>query len=117
MPRRSSAVPLSRYGVCYDLEVSPYSVTWGGWRFMFSSPSHADRFDKSIEKHIEWLNDSLSNRWTFHVRADEVAVFDLYRKVETRGFCVYPFESDAPVMKPGRVNVYMSVGGGRDGED
>lgn len=79
---------LTRHGVCYDLEGSPYTAECEGFVFHFSSVPHMDKFMRETRKREEWLNDSLSRRFRFRVDASIIAVFQLYHQVETRGFYV-----------------------------
>lgn len=79
---------LTKAGVCYNVERSPYSFEYMGYTFFFSSPGHRDSFMEKARVRREWLTDSLSKRFHFKVEADLVAVFQLYCQVETRGFHV-----------------------------
>lgn len=79
---------LSRGGVCYDLAETPFTFEWRGYDFHFSSAPHRSKFIETVNQKCEWLGDSFRRRFKFHVNAEWLAVFNLYRQVETRGFYV-----------------------------
>lgn len=79
---------LTRHGVCYDLSDTPFVAHWGGYKFHFSSLKHQQKFTEGIDARIDWLNDSLSRRFKYPIHADELAVFQWYMQVESRGFRV-----------------------------
>lgn len=79
---------LTQYGVCYNLERSPFHSTWNGYVFYFSSIKHKESFDKKVSVRIPWMNDSMTRRFKFSVDVSLIAVFQLYTQVETRGFAV-----------------------------
>lgn len=82
---------ITRGGVCYDLRSSPFWFDYEdeGIRFMFSSETHLEKFYRLYSKREEWLSDSLTRRFKYVVNAEALSVFQLYRQVETRGFCIY----------------------------
>lgn len=82
-------VKLSRYGVCYTLEDSPFESRRNGWRFKFSSQKHKDRFDELAHVREDWLIDSLSRRFGVVFDAALLADLQLYSQVEKRGYLVY----------------------------
>lgn len=79
---------MTPFGVCYDLTRSPFKTTWGNYTFYFSSIKHKESFDGKLQVRIPWLNDSMSKRFKFDVDVSQIAVFQLYCQVETRGFYV-----------------------------
>lgn len=79
---------VTKYGVCYDIENSPYEYAWNGILYKFSSEPHRQKFIKELWKRIDWLDDSLSRRFRIQVYCEELAVIQLYIQVETRGFCI-----------------------------
>lgn len=79
---------ITKYGVCYDIENSPYEYMWGGILFKFSSEPHRHKFMNNIYKKVGWLNDSLSRRFRVSMDVSELAAIQLYQQVETRGFCI-----------------------------
>lgn len=78
----------NKYGVHYDLETSPYRVTWRHFEFRFTSANHMEKFAAKTDVRTDWLSDSLSRRFHFAVDADLIAVLQLYIQTETRGFFV-----------------------------
>lgn len=76
------------YGVCYDLRDTPYRVDYGGYTFCFSSANHERRFRENARIRVGWLEDSMSRRFHFHMTLPDVALFQLYRQIEQRGFRV-----------------------------
>lgn len=79
---------LTRNGVCYRLNTSPFYEDYKGYRFYFSSETHRRNFHSKVRIKEDWLSDSLSRRFHFHVDASEIAVFQLYWQIESRGFYV-----------------------------
>ncbi len=79
---------LTPSGVAYNLDESPYYYRWRDYEFRFSSVYHKRRFIEQLNVKREWLNDSLSNRFKMDIKADILAVLQLYRQVETRGYLV-----------------------------
>lgn len=76
------------HGVCYDIENSPYTAEWERFMFHFSSPFHRRKFREQVKVKVDWLNDSFSRRFHMGMTMDLVAVLNLYRQIETRGFYV-----------------------------
>lgn len=79
---------LTKSGVCYTVRESPFYQDWAGYRFYFSSEVHRRNFFAKARIKELWLSDSFSRRFHFHVDASLIAVFQLYRQIETRGFYV-----------------------------
>lgn len=79
---------LTPSGVCYNLYKSPFRFVYGGYEWYFSSHQHMLKFQQKVKIRTDWLTDSLSNRFHFIIDASLVAMFQLYRQVETRGFYV-----------------------------
>lgn len=79
---------LTRNGVCYNLGDTPFHAEADGYDFAFSSRVHLESFVKKAKVRKDWLNDSLSRRFHVAVKADELALVQLYQQVETRGFRV-----------------------------
>ena len=67
---------------------TPYTHDYAGYRFHFSSECHRRNFAAKTLIREEWLSDSLSRRFKFRVDAGMIAIFQLYRQIETRGFYV-----------------------------
>lgn len=79
---------LTKYGVCYNLHDTPYSVEYSGYKFYFSTYSNEKKFVQKARIKEEWLTDSLSRRFHFVVDASLIAIFQLYNQIENRGFYV-----------------------------
>ena len=79
---------LNANGICYDLANSPYTFTRLGYVFCFSSPLHLKRFKDAYSEREKWACDSLSRRFRCELDARLLADFQLYEKIETRGYCV-----------------------------
>lgn len=82
---------LTKNGVCYELTNSPFYSHYKGMAFYFSSIKHKDAFDSKVQVRVPWLNDSISRRFKFSVNMEWVAVIQLYRQVETRGFLIIDY--------------------------
>ena len=80
---------LNANGICYDLENSPYTFTRLGFVFHFSSPLHLKKFKDNYSAKEQWAVDSLSRRFRCGFDARLLADFQLYSKIETRGFYVF----------------------------
>lgn len=77
---------VTKSGVCYDLGESPYSYSWRGLTYYFSSVNHCEKFIRDVRKREQWLDDSLSRRFKVSVHLPILADVQLYAQVETRGF-------------------------------
>ena len=88
---------ISRSGVSYNLPTSPYKSYRRGYTFHFSSLAHLIKFESQAQGKEEWLSDSMSNRFHFMVDCSILALFQMYLKLEGRGFYVIR-ESDGMVF-------------------
>ena len=90
---------LTRSGVCYDLNETPYYERHAGITFYFSSMTHLRRFSSELEKKVAWITDGLERR--FHCKLDmrELAAVHWYRQVETRGFHICYDEVDVYLIE------------------
>lgn len=79
---------MTRNGIEYDFEKSPFSVATEKYIFVFSSQLHAEKFSEELEENRQRINDSLSNRFNFYIHAEELADFILYNRIEKRGYLV-----------------------------
>ena len=83
-------VKLSRGGICYNLEVTPYFITikYDDRKviFNFSSDYYKNKFELKLNEHREKINESLSKRFGLSYFNPLLADIVLYSKVETRGF-------------------------------
>ena len=79
---------ISRNGICYDLEISPYKVIIDNIVYVFSSKYHAEKFKKKLNENREIINSSLEKRFNYKINVSTLADIVLYRKIETRGFLI-----------------------------
>ena len=83
-------VKLSRGGICYNLEITPFTVISKyenrKVKFSFSSEFYKGKFEAQIKEHREKINQSLSKRFGLVVFNPLLADIVLYSKIETRGF-------------------------------
>lgn len=79
---------ITKSGVCYNLPDSPYTYTWRGITYFFSSDNHARKFMEKVRDKELWLNDSLSRRFKCTVHLPILANIQLYTQIETRGFYI-----------------------------
>lgn len=79
---------LTRNGICYNLELSPYRVKVGNIIYHFSSENHCDKFLCEQTEFREKIRFSLENRFKFPFGVDELADILLYKKIEGRGFYI-----------------------------
>lgn len=83
-------VKLSRGGICYNLEVTPFTVVkkYDDKKiiFGFSSEYYKNKFELKLNDHREKINESLSKRFGLIYFNPLLADIVLYSKVETRGF-------------------------------
>lgn len=79
---------MTRNGIVYKLELSPYKATVEGVTFMFSSVNHLEKFLEKLGENRELITYSLSKRFGFSVNLSILNDIVLYAKVETRGFLI-----------------------------
>lgn len=79
---------LTKNGICYDLDESPFVCSTPFFEYRFSSGKHLEKFRENAEKRKAWLNDSMSRRFHIDVDMEILAELQLYMQVETRGFYV-----------------------------
>lgn len=84
----------TKNGVVYTLHDSPFVVSWGVYKFYFSSAVHMEKFKAKLDIRSNWLNDSMSRRFHFTVDVEPIAIMQLYCQVETRGFLVYDVQAE-----------------------
>ena len=78
----------TRAGIEYNLKCSPYSCSFNGVRFIFSSIFHCKNFILQRGINLNKLNESLSNRFKFSINIPILSDLQLYSKIETRGFLI-----------------------------
>lgn len=82
---------LTRAGVCYDLEKTPYkeSLIYNKENvitFKFSSEYNQNNFVNKLKANREKINNSLTKRFNLSVEVDLLADIKLYQSIEKRGF-------------------------------
>jgi hypothetical protein len=77
---------VSRNGIYYNLEISPFISTVDGLTFVFSSKIHKDKFDFKCDLNRAKLARSLSIRFNIDISINNLSDILLYKKIETRGF-------------------------------
>ena len=84
---------LTRYGVAYDFDVSPYrynvDYSSGSITFVFSSQFYLKNFITKMKSNREKINQSLSKRFGFSIENDILCDIKLYTSIEKRGFLIY----------------------------
>ena len=90
---------LTRNGVCYDLQMSPYRLEIDGLIYVFSSKNHLLKFKYKRIEHSETINESLSRRFNVDVYVQQLSDVVLYSKIETRGFLILTKAGEALCKK------------------
>ena len=103
-------------GVYYNVAHSPLEVVRYGYRYKFSSQTHRDKFALKAKVREEWLCDSLSRRFKFHVDCPVIADMQLYLQVETRGFYVEDTRTGVVYESPDQLQVVCTDFYGWEGE-
>ena len=85
---------ISRNGVVYDLEKSPFIYLENGMKYVFSSQLHLDKFKARKKENRDIINYSLTKRFKLNCDVSLIADIVLYRKIETRGFLIYSCEGN-----------------------
>lgn len=89
---------LSRGGVAYDLNLSPFKVEVKHGEdkitFKFSSELNVKRFEDKLKEHRETIKKSLSNRFNMGIDIPIISDIVLYSKVEKRGFLILMNEEE-----------------------
>lgn len=79
---------MTRGGIEYDFNKSPFNVATEKYIFVFSSQLHADKFREGLKENRQRINESLSNRFNIYIHAEELADFILYSMIERRGYLI-----------------------------
>lgn len=75
--------------IFYDLSKSPYSFSFNDLKFIFSSEFYLCKFINDYQYYIDRETLKINYKYNTDVKADEVILIDLYKKIEKRGFKVY----------------------------
>lgn len=90
---------LTKYGICYDLTKSPYTVClWYGQNviYAFSSEKNKEKFLTRLESNREELTNSLYKRFKVDFDIPLLCDIRLYENIENRGFYI---EADGRVLR------------------
>lgn len=79
---------MTRNGIVYNLNISPYRITLDDITFYFSSINHLEKFSEKLIENRNLIKYSLSKRFGFNVNITLLADIVLYSRVETRGFLI-----------------------------
>lgn len=83
---------LSRRGVTYDFESSPYVYELfyenNKIEFVFSSKLHYNKFNEKYLTYRDKIAISLSKRFNLNISMSILSDILLYRKIENRGFLI-----------------------------
>lgn len=79
---------MTRNGIVYNLNISPYRITIDDLTFYFSSINHLKKFSDKLNENRKIIKHSLSKRFGFTVNITLLADIVLYSRVETRGFLI-----------------------------
>lgn len=79
---------MTRNGIVYRLELSPYIATIENITYYFSSINHLEKFMEKLYENRELISCSLSKRFGVNVNVNILSDIVLYSKVETRGFFI-----------------------------
>lgn len=77
---------ITKNGICYNLQKSPYKTECENVTFVFSSELHKTKFEKQRKAHRKKINESLTKRFGISVDVSLLADVVLYKRIETRGF-------------------------------
>lgn len=79
---------MTRNGIVYNLNLSPYIFGINDTMFCFSSKNHLEKFTEKLQENRELISYSLSKRFGFNINVTLLADINLYAKVESRGFLI-----------------------------
>ena len=79
---------MTRNGIVYKLELSPYKAIIEDVTYMFSSVNHLDKFMEKLNENRDTISYSLSKRFGVNVNLAILSDIVLYSKIETRGFLI-----------------------------
>lgn len=79
---------MTRNGIEYQLEKSPFIFKDDNLLFYFSSKNHLNKFVINLEKFICDMRYKFSERYGYYCCFDLLFMLMLYSKIETRGFYV-----------------------------
>lgn len=95
---------MTRNGIEYDLKKSPYTIynSRTGIKFYFSSLKYLEKFMLACSEEVQIMNYSFKKKYLISFRSDYLALINLYRKIEKRGFLIEikeKYYNNPPMMK------------------
>ena len=85
---------LTRGGICYDLKVSPFTVTvyyqnvHDYVTYVFSSELNRVKFLERMDSQREKIENSFTKRFGYTIKHNLIADIQLYQMIENRGFLI-----------------------------
>ena len=79
---------MTRNGVEYQLEKSPFIYEVNNLMFYFTSINHLNKFISNLENFICNMRYKFSERYGYYAYLDLLFLLILYSKIETRGFYI-----------------------------
>lgn len=79
---------ISRRGIYYNLEISPYCFYIEYITFYFSSKLHMKKFLDRFEDYCKCFRETFHQRTKIHYDNYQLIALLLYEKIETRGFYI-----------------------------
>lgn len=83
-------------GIFNDIDESTYFSEVDNYKFYFSSLSYKNKFETRLAEYITTEEKKLELKFNTKINAKLLLMFDLYRKLEKRGFRV---ENNSKVLK------------------
>lgn len=83
-------------GIFNDIDESTYFSEVDNYKFYFSSLSYKNKFETRLAEYITTEEKKLELKFNTKIDAKLLLMFDLYRKLEKRGFRV---ENNSKVLK------------------
>lgn len=79
---------MTRNGVEYRLEKSPYMYEINGIKIFFSSKSHLNKFISFMPLYVLEMMDKFKERYGFNCYFETLFILMAYARIETRGFYI-----------------------------
>lgn len=79
---------MTRNGVEYRLEKSPFVYEMHGVKFYFSSKPHLNKFVNFMPDYVLKMMEKFKERYGFECYFETLFMLMAYSKIETRGFCI-----------------------------
>ena len=100
----------TRRNIYYNLEESPYITKFNDFRFSFSSKFYQNKFENTLASYIAEESAKFKNKYNVNINLTDLLAFNLYRKIEKRGFyCIYNNSSLNRFVIKGNMNCFIQV--------